>query len=259
MGIKTIVKKDYDSFYEQPTPLKSLRSRYDYIFKTMVETGLAFSAFEKGELILDAGCGTGRLSMLCAEKGARVLGVDISIYGINFAHWNKDGYNCDFLVADVEHLPFRKEIFGAIFFFGTFEYIDEMMVRRILKESYRVSRFEGRLLFNVWNKHGLRFRTLITLPLRLGRSPHSRWKFRRYEYSLKELIEKTTGCGYKIEHYSGHFFIDPGDMLSLRKVLRGRTPRLFHFLCDLNAKITNSVIGPYVSINLMIKMKKARK
>lgn len=214
---------------------------------------------KKAAFVLDVGCGIGRISTPCAKKVARVVGVDISVSGIRFAQQHERRSNCDFLVADAEHLPFRDDIFDLVLFFGIFEYVDGMMMRRILKESLRVSRFGGRTLLNTWNKHGLKFRTLITLPLRLRRSSHSKWKFSRHEYSLKELIETTSGCGYEAEQYSGHFFIAPSDIMSLKKIFKTKTVSLLRFLCRFNGRVTTSVIGSYISINLMTKMKKAKK
>ena len=64
------IASSYDGWYE--TPLGS--------FADEVEIALAFGLFEvrPGDLILDAGCGTGNFSLKLARKGARVVGVDIS-------------------------------------------------------------------------------------------------------------------------------------------------------------------------------------
>lgn len=70
-----------------------------------------------GIKVLDAGCGDGVLSVLMANKGAMVVGCDFSKPNIEAAK----GYitehhitNVEFLVGDVEHLPFQNNSFDLV-------------------------------------------------------------------------------------------------------------------------------------------------
>lgn len=57
-------------------------------------------------LVLDAGCGTGELAILVAEKGHRVFGLDCSVRAIAIARARASGRALDieFQVGDAEHL-----------------------------------------------------------------------------------------------------------------------------------------------------------
>jgi 2-polyprenyl-3-methyl-5-hydroxy-6-metoxy-1,4-benzoquinol methylase len=69
-----------------------------------------------GATVLDAGCGEGNLSILMAQKGAQVTGVDISVPNIqasrNYAR--EIGVMIHFETADLEKLPFPDNSFDVV-------------------------------------------------------------------------------------------------------------------------------------------------
>lgn len=70
--------------------------------------------FEKA---LDAGCGSGDLSLLLTKYVNHVVGIDLSRSIINIAKRQKADQqktNMDFLVADLENLPFREQSFDVV-------------------------------------------------------------------------------------------------------------------------------------------------
>ena len=70
--------------------------------------------FEKA---LDAGCGSGDLSLLLSKYVNHVVGIDLSHSIINIAKRQKADQqktNVDFLVADLENLPFREQSFDVV-------------------------------------------------------------------------------------------------------------------------------------------------
>jgi len=70
--------------------------------------------FEKA---LDAGCGSGDLSLLLSKYVNHVVGIDLSHSMINIAKRQKADQqktNMDFLVADLENLPFREQSFDVV-------------------------------------------------------------------------------------------------------------------------------------------------
>ena len=69
------------------------------------------------KLALDAGCGTGGLSLRLADKIDYVVGIDISSSMITLAksyRANERKDNIDFLVADLEELPFKEMTFDLV-------------------------------------------------------------------------------------------------------------------------------------------------
>lgn len=71
-------------------------------------------------LWLDAGCGAGTYSRLLARQGAAVVSVDYSPLTINKARARNGGAGI-WVVADVAHLPFRREQFDGILCFGVMQ------------------------------------------------------------------------------------------------------------------------------------------
>jgi ubiquinone/menaquinone biosynthesis C-methylase UbiE/uncharacterized protein YbaR (Trm112 family) len=79
-------------------------------------------------LLLDLGCGTGRCSIPAVRKGARVIGMDISFEMVERAVEKaaKAGLSdrCDFLVGDVEVLPFQSCVFDVAIGFGILHHVE---------------------------------------------------------------------------------------------------------------------------------------
>lgn len=86
--------------------------RYREIQEEKYRSILSRIRFEKRELILDAGCGTGMLLEKIPSK-QRVVGVDFSLEMIRVAR-NKIG-NSNFIRAEINNLPFKDNTFTKVF------------------------------------------------------------------------------------------------------------------------------------------------
>ncbi|MGW1161091.1 class I SAM-dependent methyltransferase [Streptomyces sp. NPDC002513] len=64
--------------------------------------------------VLDLGCGTGSLSLLAAERGHRVTGVDLSPAMLALARAKLAGHDAVFLVGDAAAPPVRARFFDAV-------------------------------------------------------------------------------------------------------------------------------------------------
>jgi ubiquinone/menaquinone biosynthesis C-methylase UbiE/uncharacterized protein YbaR (Trm112 family) len=108
-----------------------------------------------GDLVLDLGAGTGRLSTILAETGAHVLAVDISYDSLklNRARCARiTGAVVDHVVADVCYLPFRNALANIAGSGMLLEHIptdDER--RRFAEETYRVLQPGGRFALTAYN------------------------------------------------------------------------------------------------------------
>ena len=94
-----------------------------------------------GVRFLDAGCGGGGASVLAAERGATVSGLDASAPLIEIAAERvPDG---DFRVGDLEALPFDDDSFDAVIAANSIQYAEDRIAA--LRELARVATPEARI------------------------------------------------------------------------------------------------------------------
>ncbi len=138
MSMRANIVRYYDHRFNNPN--------FDYM--RTVEKIALLSSLKPG-IILDIGCGTGEQSIFLAEKGYRVLGMDISREMIKKAMDRiteadlKD--KVSLVIASAEALPFRdKSVDGLISIFGVYNHVpgashafQEMhgVLKKIVKQS----------------------------------------------------------------------------------------------------------------------------
>lgn len=97
---------------------------------------------EPGTSFLDAGCGGGGASVLAAERGARITGLDAAEGLIMVAQDRvPDG---DFRVGDLEFLPFADGTFDVVFAANSVQYAANRVAA--LRELGRVCKSNGRIV-----------------------------------------------------------------------------------------------------------------
>jgi ubiquinone/menaquinone biosynthesis C-methylase UbiE len=77
----------------------------------------------QGTRLLDAGCGGGGASVLAAERGAQISGLDAAEPLLNVAR-ERVPYS-DFRVGDIEVLPYEDDSFDAIIAANSLQYAAE--------------------------------------------------------------------------------------------------------------------------------------
>jgi SAM-dependent methyltransferase len=92
---------------------------------------------QRGELILDIGCGTGGLLRYFAKQGRSAVGVDFSAHALAHA----DG--CAVARADAMRLPFAAGAFDAVVCIDLLE-LDSVRPADLTAEAVRVLRQDGR-------------------------------------------------------------------------------------------------------------------
>ena len=108
------------------------------LWEAMLDRALVGS----GTRILDAGCGGGGASVLAAERGAKISGLDAAEGMIGFARERLP--NGDFRVGDIECLPFENEAFDAVFASNSVQYSENRIAT--LRELGRACTSEGRIV-----------------------------------------------------------------------------------------------------------------
>lgn len=130
-----------------------------------LEAFRAISSFvtQSDRLILETGCGTGRLCGLLARQypGAKVTGIDFSTKALDFAQQLKIALGCVNLTlaeANMFHLPFRNDQFDLVFNEGVIQHYNQSgspTYVDALQEMIRVTKPRGKVIVSVVNWHCL--------------------------------------------------------------------------------------------------------
>ncbi|MFB6153932.1 MAG: class I SAM-dependent methyltransferase [Halodesulfurarchaeum sp.] len=115
--------------------------------------------------ILEIACGTGRFTVMLAERGADIVGLDISAPMLQQGR-EKAGQvgvqdHLEFLRGDAGRLPFSDDEFDAVFAIRFFHLADSPAA--FLSEMARVSR--GQILFDTFNAKSTRSAYNWLLPM----------------------------------------------------------------------------------------------
>jgi SAM-dependent methyltransferase len=123
----------------------------NYLDETDYVTNLLNKFSEnKVEKILDLGCGTGKHASLFAEKGYKVVGVDLSEQMIEIANKNKNQYT-DFLQADVRNVELNQKFDAVISLFHVASYqISNQDFENYLNTAYKHLKKGGLFIFDFW-------------------------------------------------------------------------------------------------------------
>ena len=103
---------------------------------------------KKGEMLLDAGCGSGLFSHLAIKSRAEVTGVDAAPGLLEIARERNPGFS--FLEEDLEALPFAADSFDVVTGFNSFQYAGSF--DQALREAKRVLKPGGKLALVIWDK-----------------------------------------------------------------------------------------------------------
>lgn len=113
---------------------------------------------EKGELILDNGCGNGRFSIALGQKGARVVALDVNVSLLKktaaTAKEEMLNHEIEFVLADMQSLPFKTGIFEKILCVHNLWYVPRY--KTAIKEMLRTLKKKGEMVIdhlNILNLH----------------------------------------------------------------------------------------------------------
>ena len=112
------------------------------------ETELEVLGDVRGKDVLEFGCGAAQWSIELALRGARPVGVDLSVQQLAFATGfiRDSGVHLPLVMGDGEQLPFRDSSFDLVFCdYGAMTFADPYAT---VPEVARVLRSEGRFAFS---------------------------------------------------------------------------------------------------------------
>lgn len=119
----------YDPWFDQ--------AKNRYCLDLEIKLLLDLLSPEKGQRILDIGCGTGISLDPLRDKGLNLTGLDPSPYMLDLA-LKRLGHQVDFHRGAAEELPFDDNEFDAAFFFTSLEFTDRPA--KAIEEACRVAK-----------------------------------------------------------------------------------------------------------------------
>ena len=123
------VAESYDLWYETKRG-----ARYDLDEKKLM---VRLLSPQRGETLLDVGCGTGNLLLFLNNTGVKTVGIDPSPYMLGKAR-GKLREKTPLVQARAEELPFKDKSFDMLILVTTLEFVDDP--RQAIKEAFRVTR-----------------------------------------------------------------------------------------------------------------------
>ena len=112
-------------------------------------TILAKLALNPGQSLLDVGCGAGMFASMASERGLLVSGIDASDPLLAIAR--ERAPNADFLVGDLENLPFPGESFDAVTGFNAYQFATNPVAA--LSAAGRAAKRGAPVVVAIWGSH----------------------------------------------------------------------------------------------------------
>ena len=108
----------------------------------------------RGQSVLDAPCGAGRVAIHLAQAGCRVTGIDLRPQFVERARkrFEEAGLKGTFTAMDLRELDFVNEFHGILNWFGSFGYFTDSENVDLLKSFVRALRPGGRLVIEQVNR-----------------------------------------------------------------------------------------------------------
>jgi len=121
---------------------------YQKLMQSLTEASEA----QKGDLILDAGSGTGNLCIRLRGKGSKPIGFDFSEKALEI-HRTKDR-DANVILGNLTHtLPFPDNVFDKVVSNNVLYTINKNIRLKLIKEFHRILKLNGKLVIaNVHNK-----------------------------------------------------------------------------------------------------------
>lgn len=169
--------------------LKAWKKEYSSAtWKGPYDIGPIKAGVEPGSLVLDVGCGSGKITAPLRRAGFKAVGLDVAREGLLLGEGDR-------VEGDARHLPFRDCVFDAVVCYDVLQHLLAPEREAAMAEMQRVLVPGGRLFLEVFGREDMRY----------GGSEVEPHTFRRdsgiiYHYfSAEELQGLLAGMEHRIE------------------------------------------------------------
>jgi uncharacterized protein (TIRG00374 family) len=105
------------------------------------------------DVILDIGCGSGvQIRALSLERPNLIIGMDFNRNALLFAK-RKELSHCEFIIADAQRLPFKKQTIDKIICAEIIEHLNTP--EQLISESHRVLKYDGSIVITTPNEYSI--------------------------------------------------------------------------------------------------------
>jgi len=173
-------------------------------------------------LILEAGCGAGRVLRHYHDQGIEIVGLDFIASVLGALH--REDASIPLAAGDITTLPFPDETFSAVLAFGLYHGL-EIGLEAAMADTRRVIKRGGVLcasmrLDNLQNRVGDRMADRKAA----SRAAGSRKSFHKVNLTMAEFKALVTGAGFRLETVS---FVENMSFLYKFAALRHASQKLF--------------------------------
>ncbi len=157
-----------------------------------------------GRYIVEAGSGSGRISLRLASQGAWITLVDYGLVALELgrSQFNKQGIPSNLVLADIHDLPFKDASFNIVWNAGVMEHYLQDRRTESLESLFRLCRPGGLLITLNPYAGSLTYRFGKSLLERLKRWPYGE------EYPVRTLRGVSGGSQVQVtKEYSIGFFV----------------------------------------------------
>jgi len=173
--------------------------------KVEIPVTLAQLKPQPSDLLLEAGCGTGRMTAIFSQKVARLVSVDFSLESLRVCRRKLEAAgieNVDLIQADVCALPFETERFDRVVSCQVLEHLPTPESRaRMIAELARVVKSGGRVVLSAY-QHSLLTRLFGQKEgMHDGGIPYFRFSRRELSELLGQNLRVRGMTGALVYHY----------------------------------------------------------
>lgn len=147
-----------------------------------------------GQSVLDAPCGSGRISLHLARSGCEVTGIDLRPQFVRRARdrFRQEGLEGRFRTMDLREIHFVEEFHAVVNWFGSFGYFSDAENADLLQRYCRALRPGGRLLVEQVNRE--RILRNFAGELRVGDlTTRNRWDAKTERIISEHIVSGTRG------------------------------------------------------------------
>jgi ubiquinone/menaquinone biosynthesis C-methylase UbiE len=110
------------------------------------------SQIQGSELVLELGCGYGRVMKEVSKSVCWMVGNDVSKVSLEFAqHYLEGSTNCDLCLMDASHMGFQSRTFDVVLCIQNGISAFKANTKKLLAESLRVTKDDGTILFSTYS------------------------------------------------------------------------------------------------------------